>query len=484
LRHGTNRSLALIGAVLLTGCGSQSRHDWPFPNGNGASTRAAAGSSIDASSVGRLRVAWRFRFTIAPRESGVATATPVVSHGVVFMQDMESNVFALRASDGHLLWRRLFNAGTPGPNGLSVSAGAVFGSTDETVFSLAASDGRLRWSRRILRPVDSYVDVAPFQADGVVVTATTGYGPGTRPSIYGLDADTGAVRWRFNTIRDPWPHPARAGGGGVWQTPSVADGVIYAGTANPLPWGGSRQLPNGGAFAGPALYTDSLVALRLDNGKLRWFDQVTPHDVRDHDFQNSPIVTRDLVIGSGKAGHVIAWDRATHRRRWDATVGLHRNDRGALPARAVPVCPGLLGGIETPGAVADGRVFVAAVDLCYRENATGAAAASFALTDPAAGRGEVVALDLRTGSRLWSVALASPPFGCTTVANDVVFVPTYDGRIVGLDTADGRVVWRARMHAGINACPSVAGDTLYVAAGTRASSVTHPRFELTAYRLR
>jgi alcohol dehydrogenase (cytochrome c) len=408
----------------------------------------------------------------------------VVVRGVVFVQDMESNVFALRARDGKLLWRRLFHAGTPGPNGLSVSDGAVYGSTDETVFSLAAADGRLRWKRRILTPVDSFVDVPTIAVDGTVVTGTTGYGPGTRPSIYGLDAGTGAVLWRFETIRGPWAHPAEAGGGGIWQTPSVVDGIVYAGTANPIPWGGSPRLPNGGAYVGPALYTDSLIALDLAHGSLRWFDQVSPHDLRDHDFQNPPIVSHGLVIGSGKGGRVIAWDRKTHRRRWVRAVGLHRNDRGPLPLRPVSVCPGLLGGIETPAAVAGNRMFVATVDLCNRENATGAAAASFASTDPARGRGEVVALDVRTGARLWRTPLGSPPFGCTTVANDVVFVPTYDGRIVGLDAADGHVLWRGQTRAGINACPSVAGDTLYVAAGARVSSIARPRFELTAYRLR
>jgi alcohol dehydrogenase (cytochrome c) len=469
-------------AIVLAGCGSQT-HDWTQPNSDAASTRTAHGSSIDAANVATLRVAWRFRFTVAPRESGVVTATPVIANGAVYVQDMESNVFALRASDGKVLWRRLFNAGTPGPNGLAVSDGAVFGSTDERVFSLDVHDGRLRWSRRLLRPVDSFVDVAPLVAGGLVYTATTGYGPGTRPAVYALDAANGDVRWRFDTIRGPWPVPTEAGGGGVWQTPTLAGGVLYAGTANPLPWGGSPRLPNGGAFAGAALYTDSLLALAAGDGTLRWFDQVSPHDVRDHDFQNSPVVSGNLVVGSGKAGRVIAWDRTTHSRRWATTVGLHRNDHGPLPRRTVSVCPGLLGGIETPAAVADGRVFVAAVDLCYGESATGAAAASFISTDPARGRGTVTALDLASGRTLWSAPLRSPPFGCTTVAGDVVFVPTFDGHVRAYDAADGRVLWQVRANAGINACPSIAGNTLYVAAGARERSFTHPRFELIAYRL-
>lgn len=395
---------------------------------------------------------------------------------------MQSDVFALRLSDGRPLWKRLFHAGTPGPNGLAADRDTIFGSTDTTVFALDDTDGKLRWSRRILGSRESFVDIAPLASDGLVYTATTGYGAGTRGAIYALDEDTGAVRWRFDTIRRSWAYPAEAGGGGAWQTPTLAGGVLYAGVANPIPWGGSTRHPNGGAYPGAALYTDSLLALDARSGVLRWFDQVTPHDVRDHDFQNSPVVVGHLVIGSGKGGRVVAWDRRTHHRVWSALVGMHRNDSGPLPRRLVSVCPGLLGGVETPIAVGGGRVFVPVVDLCYRENSTGAAAASFTTTNPSQGSGEIVALDVATGRRLWSRHLASPPFGCATLSRDVVFVPTFDGRIDAYSETDGRLLWHGRARAGINACPSVAGGTLLVAAGTAERSYPRPRFELIAFR--
>ena len=73
---------------------------------------------------------------------------------------------------------------------------------------------------------------------------------------------------------------------------------------------------------------------------------------------------RDVVVGAGKAGQVIAWDRGSRQRLWSRKVGLHVNDAGPLPRRRVTVCPGLFGGVETPMATADGRVFVPVVDLC------------------------------------------------------------------------------------------------------------------------
>src|SRR5262249_23704916 len=66
---------------------------------------------------------------------------------------------------------------------------------------------------------------------------------------------------------------------------------LFWGLAHPYPLGGTRAPPNGAAYAGPALYPDSLLALPPRSGRLLWHDQVTPHDVRDYDFQLPPILT-------------------------------------------------------------------------------------------------------------------------------------------------------------------------------------------------
>src|SRR5205823_13676972 len=166
------------------------------------------------------------------------------------------------------------------------------------------------------------------------------------------------------------------------------------------------------------------------------------HDVRDYDLGVSPIVARqkarDVVFGAGKGGLVYAWDRGTGQRLWQTPVGLHRHDRGPLPSRRVSVCPGLLGGVETPMAYAGGRLFVPVVDLCMRGSATGYESL-FRVDIPRRGRGELVALDARTGRPLWTRRFPAPAFGCATVANDVVFAPTLDGRIYALATGSGRI---------------------------------------------
>ena len=455
--------------------------DWPLANRDLSSTRADLTSGIDRANVKTLRVAWRFRFGAPAGASGVFTATPVVAHGVVYVQDMESNVFALDLKTGAVRWDHRFFDETAGPNGVVVDGGRVYGATDTSAFALSATNGKLLWTRLLERPTERSVDVAPQVANGAVYISTIGVPPNGRGALYALSAATGKVRWRLSTIRGAWRVPSEAGGGGAWYPPSVAAGTAYWGIANPYPYGGTHQHPNGGAFAGPALYTDSLVAV-APGGTVAWFDQVTRHDVRDYDFQLSPVLAtvggRSLVFGAGKAGIVVAWDRTSHRRVWQAKVGVHLNDTGPLPRQRTTVCPGLLGGAETPMAYARGTLFVPVVDLCMRGSAVGYEDVD-RVDVPKRGRGELVALDARTGRRVWTRRLPHAVFGCATVTRGVVFTATLDGTVSAFDTRDGTPIWSARARAGINSCPAVTGNTLLVGAGV---PLTGSTTELTAYR--
>ena len=467
--RGVRVALAAVVAGLPLGCGTQEVDGtWQLPNGDLAGTRAAAGSAIDAGNAARLGVRWRFALTAAPTFSGIFASTPVADRESVYVQDLQSNVYALRRSNGTQRWVHRYRAPTDGPNGLAVHGRRVYGATDSDVFALTAHTGRELWRRHLTSSREQFVDVAPVVWNGIVFVSTVGYAPFGRGAIYALDGATGVVRWKFVTIEEPWRYPLEAGGGGLWYPVSVdALGRLYAGTSNPSPWGGSPERPNGGAFPGPARYTDSLIVLDARTGDLLWYDQVTPHDIRDYDFQVTPILATvqgvDVVFGAGKAGRVIAWDRRTHRRRWAAVVGLHRNDRGPLPPRRVSVCPGLLGGVETPMAYADGRLFVPVVDLCGWGSAT--SRQQLTTVDPSRGKGRLVALDAATGRILWERRLPSPDFGCATVSNDLVFTSTFEGSVYAFAAGDGDLVWHERMRAGVNACPAVLGDLVLFGAG-------------------
>jgi outer membrane protein assembly factor BamB len=462
---------------------------WAAPNRDLAGTRAAQGSRIDSTTVASLRRVWRFRVPEQTTYSGLLAGTTLVLDGTVYVQTLRSNVYALDAGTGRVRWRRSFDRVSGGPNGLAAADGRLFGSTDTTVFALDRATGAVVWSRRLTTP-SRPLELAPAVAGGLLFTSSVAQEPGGKGVVYALDAADGVVRWRFTTVRDPWANPRVASGGGAWWTPTVdAEGTVYVGTANPLPWGGTPAEPNGAAYRGPALYTDSLLAFDGRTGGLRWFDQVTPHDVRDYDFAVPPILVRaevggeerDLVVGGGKAGRVIAWDREQRRRLWSASVGRHLNDLGPLPVTPVTVCPGLFGGILTPMAVARDTVYVPVVELCMRGGATGYD--DLGAVDLARARGELVALDVASGAQRWRRPLPSPVFGCATVVNDLVLTATHDGTVYVLSADDGRVLRRLSAPAGINACPTVSGDLLVVPAGAEPPGLVTPRHVVDAYAL-
>ena len=211
-----------------------------------------------------------------------------------------------------------------------------------------------------------------------------------------------------------------------------------------------------------------------------------PHDLRDYDLAISPILTRltvagkavSAVITAGKMGKVYAYRAEDGKPLWTASVGRHQNDSGPLTREFVPVYPGTLGGVETPMALAEGRVFVPWVDLATRTSSTSSNG-----TDPLReGRGGLAALDAASGALVWQHKLPSMAFGAATVANDVVFTSTYDGTIYAFATETGKQLWKARARAGINSFPAVAGRMLFVGAAAPAF-FAHPRSELIAYSL-
>ncbi len=411
-RYGAASIGVALGAGLLGGCGGHAAPGtWPLPNHDLAGTRAAAVSSIDAHNVGRIRVRWRFRLTAKPSFSGLFASTPVADPDTVYVQDLQSNVYALDRNTGALRWTRRYDALNDGPNGLAVDSGRVYGATDEGAFALSAATGKELWHRHLTGPAEQFVNIAPLPWQGLVFLSTVGYKPFGRGTIYALDAATGAVRWKFVTIARPWRFPLEAGGGGLWYPVSIdSRGRLYAGNSNPTPWGGTLKRPNGGAFPGAVPYTDSLLVLDARTGRLLWHDQVTAHDVRDYDFEATPILAsvegREVVLGAGKAGRVIAWDRRTKQRLWTAVVGVHRNDLGPLPRRRVTVCPGLLGGVETPMAYADGRLYVPVVDLCGWGSAVGRQEVTD--LDPSREAGGSWPSMRRPGTRCGSVACPRP----------------------------------------------------------------------------
>lgn len=213
-----------------------------------------------------------------------------------------------------------------------------------------------------------------------------------------------------------------------------------------------------------------------------------PHDFYDWDSQLPPIYDASTghVYIAGKYGRVLAFDASTGRLLWQTYVGVHdgrdhddllalHGQYARLPKFPFELEPGEAGGVETPMAFAGETLYVPVVNTPYTIERPGTSTGDFVK-----GTGELLAIDARTGHKLWDDKLPSASYGAATVVNDLVFTTDYSGQVLAFERATGKLVWSAQLTAGTNAQIVIAGDTLVTAASAPQPG-QHP--ELVAYRL-
>jgi alcohol dehydrogenase (cytochrome c) len=487
---------------------------WTLPGGDSANTRDVA-SAITSSDVSTLGVAW-----CVPVESsgipktyglpnGYAT-TPVVVDGVVYTQDLESNVMAIQLATGKVLWTHSYNSPNGGPDGVNVVGGTVYAATNNSAVALSAATGRQLWSRTLTGNDHEGIDMAPGYHDGTVYVSTVPVNPtvgeylgGGKGILWALNAATGTPEWSWDQVADLWGNPTTNSGGGLWYPPSFdRQGNIYIGIANPGPIGETgwpSGYPWGTSRPGPNLYTDSVVKLS-PQGKLLWYYQLTPHDLYDWDLQNAPVLTiangQQVVIDGGKAGILIELNAQTGKLLWKLPVGVHTgHDNDGLKAEnttptssvAPPATfvlePGPFGGILTALASNGSTTFAAVNNLAVPMSATGMTETSkaFETAIPTA-TGEMVAVNQDTGTVEWDDKLPSAPYGAATVTNDVVFTTTYNGYLYAFNAATGAILLKTPLSTNTNAPVAVDGSYVLVGAAAATTSASH-RALIIAYKL-
>jgi glucose dehydrogenase len=519
-------SLVIVAGLAVAGCGSSNGHSnvascfakhttagpgnsapgggpnpavaagWTLPGGNLANTRDVA-SPITSSNVTTLGVAWcvPVESTGKTHAAGIAdgyATTPVVVNGVVYVQDQESDVMAIRLATGKVLWTHNYNSINGGPDGVNVVGGTVYAATDSAAVALSAATGQQLWSRTLIGNDLEGIDMAPGYNHGTVYVSTVPVNPnkgeylgGAKATLWALNARTGAPEWSWDEVQNLWGNPGLNSGGGLWDPPSFdAAGNLYIGIANPGPIG-QGGWPKGYPWAtsrpGPDLYTDSVVKLS-PAGKLLWYYQLTPHDLFDWDLQNSPVLTtahgQPVVIDGGKAGILIELNAKTGKLLWKLPVGVHSGpaNAGLLTEHATPASassllpatfelePGVFGGVESQLATNGSTTFAAVNNLGVPMSVKGVTESgkAFAAAIPKA-TGEMVAVNQDTGKIEWDDKLPSTPYGAATVTNNVVFTTTYSGHLYAFNAATGAILLNTPLSAGSSAPVAVDGD--YVIAG-------------------
>lgn len=355
-----------LGSCLLTGLRQPAirpnkaewpTQDWPNYGGNKAGNRYSALSQINLRTVGKLQVAWTYNANDAGQQSNRSIqCQPIVVNGVLYGTSPDLRLFALNAHTGKQQWRfepfptdRLHSSrgvvywqnsdGTDKRILYAVGAGlyAVNAQTGQLVTSFGTG-GRVDLHAGLQTNLD--YDVSKYSVSatspGVVygqtfiIGSTVSEQADALPGhIRAFDVLTGKLKWVFHTIPQPgefgyetWPKDAYKYIGGVnsWSGMVLDEkrGTVFFGTGSPAPdfYGGKRK--------GANLFSDCIVALEANTGRMKWYYQTIKHDLWDRDHPcppnlttikrkgpNGRIQSTDVVVQATKDGQVYVLNRDT-----------------------------------------------------------------------------------------------------------------------------------------------------------------------------
>ena len=490
-------------------------HNWLTYSGGYFSQRYSELDQIAPENVGDLELQWVYQTPVF----GPWQATPIVVDGVMYVSQRPNDIVALDARTGRVFW--VYNYPTPsdhraccGSNnrGVAVLGDRVFmGTLDAHVVAIDASTGTELWDVEVADKHLAYsLTLAPLAVKDKVIVGTAGGDRGIRGFIAAFDAATGEEAWRFHTIPGPgepghetWgpcpPNPAtycdpvawQHGGAAAWLTGSYDPelDLIYWGTGNPGPDFNREQRP------GDNLYSNSVVALDAETGRLRWHFQFTPNDPYDYDSVQIPVLADierggtqfKVVLWANRNGFYYVLDRATGRFltglpfvtvNW--AEGLDDSGRPVETPQppGAPTYPGIQGGTNwyspaysprtelfyipawedyasvfdgAPQEYEPGESFIGGVPGSFgpvRDAPTvpGLTRGPINTWTDAAGRGAVLAVDALTGEERWKFEMTDViSSGILTTASNLLFTGARSGYFQALDAATGDLLWKANL---------------------------------------
>lgn len=347
--------------------------NWPSYNGDYTGRRYTSLSQVTPENVGQLRAQWVFH----SRNAGILEVTPLVVNGIMYVTG-SNDAYAIEARTGQVLWHHarqiteglVDDASGHINRGVAVLGTRLYMETDNAhLLCLDARSGNLLWDIAYATGNKNYgATSAPLIVKDKVLVGTSGGDDGVRGFIAAFDAITGKEAWRFWTIPGPgepgsssWPGDLYLHGGGTTWMPGTYDpelNTIYWGTSNPSPDFEGTVRP------GDDLYTNCVLALDPDTGKLKWYFQFTPHDLADYDATETPVLVdmeykgapRNLLMEANRNGFVYILDRTNGNFLSAKQFSLIQNwakgiDKQGRPIRAdlmpnsegARICPGFAG---------------------------------------------------------------------------------------------------------------------------------------------
>jgi alcohol dehydrogenase (cytochrome c) len=462
--------------------------NWLMYGGDYRSHHYSRLKEITTDNVHRLRARWIYQMHRPKVES-----TPIVVDGIMYLTRPPSDVIAIDAETGRALWSyehrmasRVYTCCGEVNRGLAILGSTLFVTTlDAKLIALDAQSGRVLWMTAIADPGLNYTATgAPLAIKDKVIVGVGGAEGGIRGFLDAYDAKTGERAWRLWTIpapgepgsetwgkNDTWRH----GGGSTWTTGSYDPelNLLYWGTGNPGPD------YNGDSRPGDNLYTCSLLAIDPDTGSMKWHFQFTPHDTRDWDATQVPVLIdaaagqrRKLVVMPSRNGFYYALDRVTGKflfakpfvkQTWAKSIDA--TGRPILNPEQEPtvegnesIWPGVDGGGNwmSPSYHPETRLLyfnareerrrffkTEAPEFQPGEAFFGGGGGGGARFRPDESWGKLIAMAPDTGEIKWEHRILAPPWaGVLSTAGNLVFSATPSGNVYALDARTGKELWR------------------------------------------
>jgi PQQ-dependent dehydrogenase (methanol/ethanol family) len=428
---------------------------------------------------------------------------PVESNGTLYVTANDDSVFALNATTGAVKWSwkpdnvAVFrNFGIVANRGVALCDGHIFVLTlDMTIVSLDPATGRLERRVPIAKAVPGATSSYGYSETSAPICGNHRLVIGAAGSEYGV---RGFVMAYHTDLTPAWPNPfwtippngtswrkygTLVGGGVVW-TPTTIDtttNTLYFGTGSATPLYFPSIRPGSNPRA------DSVVAVDLASGRLKWWQQQMAHNEWSYDTAQPPLVYTGSVGGHRQRvvsvatmeGVWFAYDAATGRPIYQRVKVIERTEHPALqPGKPVTVFPSSLGGVNYSPASYDPHtnyVFNAAAETAAVETQAkltptqkrrkrllgdvflGLENSTFGVLLPGwHDHGSISAIDIRTGKRVWKFRTPEPERGgVTTTESGLGFAGGGDGVLRAFDLKTGTVLWTFQTGHQIAAGPSL-----------------------------
>ena len=445
--------------------------DWLMYSGTYNSQRHSALKELTAANVAGLKAAWVYH--MAGQEA--IQAVPIVYRGVMYVSQF-NRIDAIDARSGNIVWQYQRPPLSRGAQrGTAIHQNRLFvTAADGALVAIDARTGHTIWETKVAAPW-RLAGQAPLVARGKVIVS------GNNPSgfIQAYDAESGKHLWTWNAIPqkagDPgsetWASDSfKLGGGPIWVSGSYdpAQNVIFYGTGQPgSQWAGEVR-------EGDNLYSDCIVAIDVDSGKLKWFFQNTPHDVHDWDSLEMPVLIdvpfrgtpRKLLVQANRNGYYYILDRTNGKFLSGTPFVSKVNWASGLTAEGRPMpipghepsvegsqtCPSTAGATNWPSPAYNPDLnyfFVIAQEGCglniRSSDRPGAGGGYLESPKPEeAWQLYVRALDATSGKTIWDFQqIGSFHYGpgVLSTAGGLVFAGEHKGQISALDARSGKSLW-------------------------------------------